>query len=61
MMFNPMMMQQEPLPPKRKAEKEMQRKLKMFIVGCVVLRVAPYFSTLVSESVSNIWQRLFSS
>ncbi len=50
-------MPQEPLPPKRKAEKEMKSKLSMFIVGCIVLRLAPYISTQVAEGVSALWKR----
>jgi hypothetical protein len=53
-MFNPMMLgNQEPLPPKRKAEKEMVNKLKYFIVGCVALRAAPYIMPAIVNALSD--------
>ena len=53
-MFNPMMLGgQEPLPPKRKAEKELVTKLKYFIVGCVIVRLAPYVAPAIANALSD--------
>jgi hypothetical protein len=53
-MFFPGMGMSKPLPPKRKAEKEMKSKFGYFLVGAVLLQLAPYISTAIVDSISTL-------
>jgi hypothetical protein len=53
-MFFPGMGMPKALPPKRKAEKEMRSKLTYFVIGAIVLQLAPYVSTVVAENIATL-------